>query len=123
MTIWSPRCIARHPYRSLIPSGTFGLSSNTRGLIRRSSPNGPPRPTPAAPQIAANEADDNDALLIFDEVQTGIGRTGEFFAWQRSGVRPDAVTRGRREMKRMRYLNIPAPDARGANSFLAEPPQ
>jgi acetylornithine/N-succinyldiaminopimelate aminotransferase len=25
-------------------------------------------------------------------VQTGIGRTGEFFAWQRSGVRPDAVT-------------------------------
>ena len=37
-------------------------------------------------------ADEHDALLIFDEVQTGIGRTGEFFAWQRHGVRPDAVT-------------------------------
>ena len=37
-------------------------------------------------------ADDNDTLLVFDEVQTGIGRTGEFFAWQRHDVRPDAVT-------------------------------
>ena len=37
-------------------------------------------------------ADANDALLVLDEVQTGIGRTGEFFAWQRHGVRPDAVT-------------------------------
>ena len=37
-------------------------------------------------------ADEHDALLIFDEVQTGVGRTGEFFAWQRVDVRPDAVT-------------------------------
>jgi predicted acetylornithine/succinylornithine family transaminase len=37
-------------------------------------------------------ADENDAMLVFDEVQTGVGRTGEFFAWQRHGVRPDAVT-------------------------------
>ncbi len=37
-------------------------------------------------------ADEFDAMLIFDEVQTGIGRTGEFFAWQRHDVRPDAVT-------------------------------
>jgi acetylornithine/succinyldiaminopimelate/putrescine aminotransferase len=37
-------------------------------------------------------ADEHGAMLVFDEVQTGVGRTGEFFAWQRSGVRPDALT-------------------------------
>jgi predicted acetylornithine/succinylornithine family transaminase len=37
-------------------------------------------------------ADEFGAMLIFDEVQTGVGRTGEFFAWQRSGIKPDAVT-------------------------------
>lgn len=32
------------------------------------------------------------ALLIIDEVQTGIARTGEWFAYQRSGITPDVVT-------------------------------
>jgi predicted acetylornithine/succinylornithine family transaminase len=43
-------------------------------------------------ELARELADEHEALLVFDEVQTGIGRTGEFFAWQRFGVRPDAVT-------------------------------
>jgi acetylornithine/N-succinyldiaminopimelate aminotransferase len=31
------------------------------------------------------------ALLVLDEVQTGVGRTGEWFAYQHDGVRPDVV--------------------------------
>ena len=35
---------------------------------------------------------DAGALLILDEVQTGIGRTGEWFAHQHTGIRPDLMT-------------------------------
>lgn len=36
--------------------------------------------------------DDNGALLVFDCVQTGMGRTGDWFGYEYSGVRPDVIT-------------------------------
>lgn len=37
-------------------------------------------------------ANEHDLLLAFDEVQTGCGRTGEWFAYQKYGVTPDVMT-------------------------------
>jgi predicted acetylornithine/succinylornithine family transaminase len=50
---------------------------------------------PLTPEFLADArtlASELGALLIFDEIQTGIGRTGTFFAFEQLGVRPDLVT-------------------------------
>ena len=40
-------------------------------------------------------ADKHHALLIFDEIQSGLGRTGEWFAFEKSGVKPDVLILGK----------------------------
>ena len=48
---------------------------------------------PAGYLVAAREITaEHGALLVLDEVQTGIGRTGAFFAHQHDGITPDIVT-------------------------------
>jgi acetylornithine aminotransferase len=48
---------------------------------------------PAGYLVAAREITlQHGALLVFDEVQTGMGRTGAFFAHQHDGITPDIVT-------------------------------
>jgi len=49
-------------------------------------------PTPEFLQGLRDLCDEHGLLLIFDEVQTGLGRTGHWFAYQHFGVVPDIMT-------------------------------
>ncbi len=48
--------------------------------------------TPEFLQTAQEVCRERGALLIIDEIQSGMGRTGKMFAFQHSGVQPDLVT-------------------------------
>ncbi|WP_433872314.1 acetylornithine transaminase [Saccharopolyspora sp. CA-218241] len=54
--------------------------------------NGVVVPPPDYLRAARELADRTGALLVVDEVQTGIGRTGTWFAFQRAGIVPDVIT-------------------------------
>jgi len=47
---------------------------------------------PAYLRLARELTIASDTLLIIDEVQTGVGRTGTWFAFQQAGIVPDAIT-------------------------------
>ena len=51
--------------------------------------------SPYAVQLLASLAREHGALVIFDEIATGFGRTGTFFATQRAGVVPDILCLGK----------------------------
>jgi len=54
--------------------------------------NGVVVPPPGCLAAARDAAHEKGALLILDEVQTGVGRTGAWYAWQHEGVVPDVMT-------------------------------
>ncbi|ABL99835.1 aspartate aminotransferase family protein [Shewanella amazonensis] len=49
-------------------------------------------PTPEFIKGVRELCDQHNALLVFDEVQTGVGRTGELYAYMGLGVTPDVLT-------------------------------
>ncbi|MDD2524789.1 MAG: aminotransferase class III-fold pyridoxal phosphate-dependent enzyme [Bacteroidales bacterium] len=49
-------------------------------------------PTPAFLQFLRKECTETGTILILDEIQSGYGRSGKFFAHQHAGIRPDIIT-------------------------------
>ena len=70
------------------------VSSRTAAvLIEPIQGEGGIHPVSAQMLAAARDAcEEHGALLIFDEVQCGMGRTGDMWAWEQSGVEPDVMT-------------------------------
>jgi acetylornithine/succinyldiaminopimelate/putrescine aminotransferase len=80
--------------RFVAPNDVEGLHatmSDDVGLILLEPVLGEGGVIPLEPEFVA-AARELDALLAFDEVQTGVGRTGTFFAFEQLGVTPDLLT-------------------------------
>jgi acetylornithine/N-succinyldiaminopimelate aminotransferase len=95
----------RDGFGPLVPGVTFARLNDVESLVaavRRDTGaillepvQGEGGVRPATPEFLAAArtlADELEALLVLDEVQTGVGRTGTFFCFEQLGVRPDVVT-------------------------------
>ena len=87
----------RTAFEPLLPGARFGLEhvGPETAAILLEPVQGEGGVHPLSPEFLAEArelADEHGAMLVLDEVQTGVGRSGSFFAWQELGVKPDAVT-------------------------------
>ncbi len=95
----------RAPFAPLVPGVSFAQVNDIDSLLAAAGPDtgcillepvqgeGGVHPLTEEFLAAARSlADDLGAYLVLDEVQTGVGRTGTFFAWEQLGTKPDAVT-------------------------------
>lgn len=90
----------REPFEPLLPDVRFARANDIgsleaavgsdTGLILLEPIQGEGGVRPLEPEFLAAAAA-HDALLCLDEIQTGVGRTGTFFAFDQLGVRPDLV--------------------------------
>ncbi|MEK6985379.1 MAG: aspartate aminotransferase family protein [Candidatus Thermoplasmatota archaeon] len=99
------RAAFREPFQSILPGADFvpfndeealktAVSSQTAALVLEpvQGEGGVRAATDRYLRAARDIATDAGALLVFDEVQSGLGRTGSFLACEPSGVVPDLVT-------------------------------
>jgi acetylornithine/N-succinyldiaminopimelate aminotransferase len=95
----------RTAFEPLVPGVSFAALNDVESLVAAARPDtgailiepiqgeGGVHPASAEFLAAARTlADELGALLVLDEVQTGVGRTGTFFCFERSDVCPDVVT-------------------------------
>jgi len=95
----------RASFGPLVPGVTFARLNDVESLVAAARPDtgailvepiqGEGGVHPATGEFleaARTLADELGALLVFDEVQTGVGRTGSFFCFEETGIRPDVVT-------------------------------
>ena len=95
----------RAAFGPLVPGVTFATLNDVESLVGAARPDtgaillepvqGEGGVHPATTEFltaARTLADELGALLVLDEVQTGVGRTGTFFCFEQTSIRPDAVT-------------------------------
>lgn len=95
----------RAPFEPLVPGTRFVAPNDVRALDAAVGPataaiflepiQGEGGIVPLGAEFlraARARADESGALLVFDEIQCGLGRTGSLFAFRKSGVVPDMVT-------------------------------
>jgi acetylornithine/N-succinyldiaminopimelate aminotransferase len=97
----TPQETKQQPFAPLVPgftaaprSGPLPVDERTAAVIVEPI-QGESGIHPIDPELLAAARDACDragALLIFDEIQCGMGRTGALWAWQQAGVRPDVMT-------------------------------